>query len=535
LRTILIGCFAFLVALGLSWFRWPLPAIHDEFSYLLSADTLLSGRFANPAHQVWPVFQAEHVIAQPSYASKYPLGPASLLALGKLLLGTPTGGLWLGAAAASAAAAWMLRGLVSWRWAFLGGVLVALHPNMQTVWSQSYMNGWLTTCMACLSLGGALRLRRRWSSAHALAMSVGMGGLALCRPWEGFLSASFAVVLWLSSPGFRRHWSATCWSQKISNSLAFIPIAASLVLIVSHNQQVTGSWCKMPYQLHEEQYGVAPLSIFQSPKSPKLFRLDHGETGTESQPSSLVPIEIQRYHKDWSMDCYRESIGLLGWSRSCLESLGVCTQFFGISFGFLPWIAWLACRRTRVVVLMSMVSLAMLLASTFIPWVLPHYFAPMLPWLICLSILTLRGLVHRCFAFAPRRVSIGRAQASLAMLQLLMLVVGAVLLTRAPYLAFASDRNAIHKKLLALDGKHLVLVRYAADHNVHEEWVYNQADLDSSPIVWARSWRADFDQQVVEAYSDRKIWILEPDESINSLREFKPEERTGYVALVRPL
>jgi hypothetical protein len=76
---------------------------------------------------------------------------------------------------------------------------------------------------------------------------------------------------------------------------------------------------------------------------------------------------------------------------------------------------------------------------------------------------------------------------------------------------FQYRRAEIVADLASSGEQDLVIVRYAEDHNFHHEWVYNEADIDAAPVVWARELDRESDGRLIEYFKDRKIWLLEPD------------------------
>jgi hypothetical protein len=79
------------------------------------------------------------------------------------------------------------------------------------------------------------------------------------------------------------------------------------------------------------------------------------------------------------------------------------------------------------------------------------------------------------------------------------------------------SRAAIVEKLSRIPGKHLVVVRYPEGYNVHDDWVFNGAEIDAAGLLWARETNPQQNQKLVDYFKDRQIWLIEPEEDNTEL------------------
>jgi len=479
--VLLVAGLAFALNLGLpALISRPVPLVHDEFSYLLAADTFASGRLTNPTHPMWRHFETFHVIHQPSYQSKYPPGQGLALAAGQLLTGRPIVGVWISLALACGALCWMLQGWLPTRWALLGAGLATSQPTILAAWGQTYWGGAVAMLGGALVFGALPRLLRRIRKRHAFALAAGLAMLANSRPMEGLIAGlcALAVLIGAALAG-RMGPPRRLWSDLAVPVLATLAVCA--LGMAYYNWRVTGDPIELPYQTWWRQY--------QGPEAGLRF----------------AELSEWRGSADGSV----------------LQKLRRLRQFY---FPFALWIPVLSLLSVPWLwgvrgVRLAMVTCGLVLAaSTHWSTGWPHYCAPVACLLSLLAAQGLRLFWHtRVGESRPLRFLVALIPAlQLGFLPLFFLRQDFAVSFRAQLLA----RERIAVMLDQQPSHHLVLVHYHPNHLVHAEWVYNRADIDRAKVVWARDLGPAQNEELLAYFRDRRVWLLDADTEPPRLRPY---------------
>lgn len=478
-----------LLALGvraalLPVFPIPLAAVHDEFSYLLGAETFRLGRLTNPPHSMWVHFETFHEIFQPTYASKYPPGQALFLALGWKLFGHPWYGVWLSMGVMCGALCWCLQGWLPPRYALLGGLMAVAQWGVAGYWIDSYWGGAVAAAAGALVVGAVPRLARRATVGVAALAALGVVGLANSRPYEGALTAGAALVALLVG---RRRFPAGIVSVA---AVAAVILIGGFLAMGYYNYRVTGNPLEMPYSAYQKMYGASPVFWMMPLDATPVYRHE----------------VIRDFFEDWDKPFYDRA-------RAFAPQVALVFLLGTLPFFLTPVSAAAALvaavlrgsRKVRIVLAIAGVSMAGVLLERFS---LAHYFAPATGPVLLLVLLGVEYL----------GVRLGRA-AVVIFAVVFFAGAGWGVLRNArgstqqgsTHRGFAVHRRDTIRWLESQGGRHLVVVRYGATHDVHEEWVYNHADIDAATVIWARDMGDDRNGELLDYYRGRHVWLLEPE------------------------
>lgn len=488
--TFLTGFFASLL------YGIPAPHVHDEFAFLLGADTLLAGRLANPGLPHPDAFETFHILVSPSYASKYPLGQAIFLAIGQLA-GAPIIGVWLSSGLAVGACGWAISADSTRKEtaiAMITGVVVI----GISYWNNSYWGGSVAAMGGALFFGAVRRIAREVHWQTGFAAGMGSGLLFLTRPYEGFIFC--ALVLAANAKQFvwslrrdRQDSAAFPYQPFIAFAVVFCP---AVLLTLAQNHAITGNPLTFPHALYSKTYLASRVFMFQDLNVP------------EKVPFGL----LARFNEiETANFMFRKSHF---WSSFINIFSGVFLDFF-----LYPVFVWFALfslfRNDWVKIGMQYLGPAITGVATCIATTVPalsHYYAPF----AVLIIGAVAFGVSKVSEFATNRF-FSRTIAILAF--------GAAIGVRVEGFrsefekqshGWQSYRNAMKREMEATGDRHLVFVEYNKDHIPHAEWVFNDADLGEARVIWARRRSPNLDKAVYDALRKDKermiAWRLDPDD-----------------------
>src|SRR5665213_93335 len=477
----------------LGFYPVPEPSIHDEFSHLLLADTLVHGRLTNPPHPMWRHFESIHIIQQPTYNSMYPPGQGAFLALGEWIFHEP----WVGVVASVglmfAAMCWMMQAWLPSRWALFGTLLAILAFGVTTIWMNSYLGGAVPGIGGALVLGAVQRLRREGLHKIRQSILLGIGVVLLMntRPFEGMvLTVAALVYLALRAP--RRAW------VQIAVPAGLI-LCAGLMFTGYYNWRVTGSPVRMPYEVNRDTYGW-PENLGFLPIKQVTFR--------HRVLRDMYQKETAHHNIYSSWNWFVDSLDVRAFENWSF----FCGPVLTIPLLLLPKV--FLDRRTRPL----MVILAVMLGLNLFQMVLyPYHLGPIVAALFAVIA---QGSRHIYVLLSRAKPTRGLAFALLlplcvAAASTMKLAAGdlGIPLTYWEHGAEAHGdaRSYIQAWLSRRPGKQLVIVHYSSHHSPDQAWVYNGADIDNSKVVWAREMDAESDARLLRYFKGREVWLLNAD------------------------
>jgi hypothetical protein len=525
------------------WIPVPAPEIHDEFSYLLGAETFAAGRLTNPTPDAWQHFETFHVNLRPSYHSMYPPALFVFPAMGLLLAKHAWIGVLLGVAIMCSAITWMLEGWVPAHWALLGGLWAALRFGIFSYWVNSYWGGAMAATAGALLLGAlarilgsrrqgtptsqiqtstpALQKPKRWgpqacrgpskaaplpkniyatsfSVKDGVLLALGLILLANSRPLEGLLF-SLPLLVYLvvriirSDAGLRGKLLS-----RIALPAGLLLLAGALWMLYYDSRTVGNPWT-MPYMVNHAEYHVTKPFLGQARNPIPAYRHD----------------SMRRFYVIHELPDYLDSRTFWGVRQLVERNAAIVYVFFLCPVGLLLLAGWLRVLRRPAQSMIAVAAVAAVVPSLVGLW--PphgHYAAPATGAFILIGLVGLRRLRTAKVRGAKIGLALSRAVVILLAVALLAATSAKTIDPFALNAATANsplplriERERMQSQLSRLPGQHLVIVFYAPTDVPSEEWIDNQPDPAAAKIIWARDMGAVQNEELLRAYPGRHLWF----------------------------
>lgn len=486
----------------------PQPFIHDDFSFLLAADTFASGRLTNPTPAMWMHFESFHITMKPTYMSMYFPAQGLILAAGKVLGGHPWFGILITTALMCSAICWMLQAWLPPTWALLGGIIAVLRLGLFSYWINTYSGaGSIAALGGALVLGALPRFIKTVRLRDGLLLAVGVILLGTSRLYEGILLCIPVLGFLVRSMFFRkvRLPAAVLFRGTV---IPLILIAAAGAWMGYYNYRVFGNPTTLPYTVDRAQYGVAPYFVWQSQRPEPLYRHE----------------VMRRFYAQQELEGFQKIHRISGFIPQTLLKAAQGLLFYTGIILLIPLIMLrhaLLDHRIRFLVLCVIVLIVGQLMEIYL---FPHYLAPFTAAFYAIGLQAMRHLRLWRPGNQPVGMSLNRLIVSLC-----VVLAGVRLCAEPLYLGlpgwpgpwasewYGSDsrsgaaRALIQSHLEQTPGRQLVLVRYSPSHQPLDEWVYNAADIDKAKVIWARDMGESENLELLRYYKDRTVWLVQPD------------------------
>ena len=329
----------------------------------------------------------------------------------------------------------------------------------------------------------------------------------MSRPLEGLiLCIPAALGLFFVLCKKRRE----VWRRALSRVMVPLCVVMALcgAFMSYYDWRGTGHALLFPYVLNDRDYMSAPVFAWGTPRtphqqytSPQLESFYNGwrDSWSHGRINSFRAFSGAAVH-----DAARVTYFFL-WPELCLIAAVLLFIFHPKKFRFVAsaLLPFSLGKKFRLLLCQLIFCVG---GFALISWFYPHYAAPLACVLFVLTTQVLRYVRH--LEVLGRPVGVGFSRVIVLFVLLLAPLHYRQRLIAPPEM---NHRARLSAQLSALPGEHLVIVRYSKDHELSQEWVYNDADIDHAKIIWAREIPGVDLGPLLRYFESRRVWLVEPD------------------------